>query len=215
MSWKLSGSSNVDVEVDTYFKAMRVSLRPVEVKSWQSYGLQTGLVSGLAANVSIFSLRQIASKLLMVTRVGVGFIATTGFTAAQSIAYSLTVARGFTASDTAGTSVSILGNNGKYRVSLDTPTSVDCRITATGALGVGTKTLDANPICITAGYAPASSAGVVIPVSLDNLLDIKPNGYPLILGQNEGINIQNNILMGAGGTGNIYVNIEIAEFDAY
>ena len=215
MGWKLTGgASGIDADVDTTFKALRVSIRPAEVSGWFSVGARSGAATAVAAAGAVFSLRQLASTLLIVRRIGVGFIATTGFTAAQELAYALFVARAFTASDTGGTAIALTGSNAKMRTSLGTPTSVDARIATTAALTAGTKTLDATALAMTGGYA-LTTAGLVLAPSLNNLLSHDAGDYPLVLAQNEGLNVQNAILMGAAGVGTIYVNIELAEAAAY
>lgn len=201
--------------VDPKFDAARVSLRPAEVTGWVSIGAKSGLVTGLAAGGAVFSLRNLSANLLMVRRVGIGFTCTTGFTAAQALDWGLIVARNFTTSDTGGTAISLVANNAKHRTSLDTFTSVDCRISTTAVLGAGTKTLDTNTLSVVNAYALATTAGNILPATQDNLLQHAAGDHPLILAQNEGINIQNLTLMGAGGVGFVYVNLEVAEATAY
>ena len=138
---------------------------------------------------------------------------TTAFTAAQAVDYGLTIARAFTASDTGGTAVAITGNNLKARTSLASPLSVDCRIATTAALGAGTKTLDANSIGVVAGWAGAVGAG--ISPTPNNLLQHDPGDHPVVLAQNEGLNILNLTAMGAAGVGFFYVNLEFAEAVSY
>lgn len=199
--------------VDATFDAARVTLRPVEVLGWYSLAAKSGLATGIAANGSIFSLRNISSNLLMVRRVGVGFNTTTAFTAAQIVDVGLIVARAFTASDSGGTAITITGNNGKVRTSLATPTSVDCRISTTAALTAGTKTKDTNHLGLAAGWSGAAGQGIA--PALNNLYSHDTGDYPLILNQNEGINIDVITAMGAAGVGNFYVNIEFAEVASY
>lgn len=214
MGWKLTGgNSGVDVDVDTTFKAMRVSLRPAEVTGWNSIGAQSGAVTTAAAAGALFSLRQIASTLLIVRRVGCGFVTTTAFTTPQRVDYGLIGARAFSVSDSGGTAITVTGNNGKMRTSLATPTSIDCRIATTGALTAGTKTLDTNTMSQVAGWVGAVGAG--ISPSLNNLHQHDAGDYPLVLAQNEGLNIQNITLMGAAGVGQFYANVEFAEASSY
>lgn len=213
MGWKLTGAGGVDVEVDATFKALRISVRPMEVTGWLSIGAQTGLLTTAAAAGAIFSLRQIAATLLIIRRVGIGFICTTAFTTAQRVDYGLIVARAFTASDTGGTAIALTGNNAKMRTSLATLTSVDCRIATTAALTAGTKTMDANHLSQQGAWIGAAGASLV--PSPNNLLQHDTGDYPLILAQNEGINIQNITLMGAAGVGIAYVNAEFAEAASY
>jgi hypothetical protein len=149
----------------------------------------------------------------MVRRVGVGFITTTAFTTAQQVDYGLMVARSFTASDTGGTAITITGNNCKHRTSLATPTSLDMRISSTGALTAGTKTLDTNHLAQIGQWSGA--AGAALQPAQNNLLSHDTGDYPLILAQNEGINVMNLTAMGAAGVIKAYVNIELAEASSY
>lgn len=215
MAIQTQGTTGNVMEVDTAFKAARMSLRPAEVLGWFSLGVSTGGLSGVAAAGSIFSFRNIAANPIIVRRVGLTNITSPGYTAAQFLDFGLVVARNWTASDTGGTAISVTGNNGKHRTSLVTPTSIDCRIATTTALTAGTRTLDANSLAQVGTLAAASVAGVNIVGGLSNLLSHDAGDYPLVLAQNEGFIIQNITLMGAGGGGKIYVNMEFAEAVSY
>lgn len=214
---KIEAGSNSAIlaEVDPAFDAMRVSLRPTEMLSWLSVAAQSGALTGAAANSTVFSFRNISSNLVAVRRVGVGFIATTGFTAAQVVDFGLLFARAFTASDSAQTAIALTGSNTKVRTSLGALTSVDCRISNTAAVTVGTRTLDTNHLGMNGGYAGAAAAGVILAPSQDNLFSHNAGDHPIILAQNEGIVITNITAMGAAGVGRLYVNMELAEMSAY
>ena len=56
--------------------------------------------------------------------------------------------------------------------------------------------------------------GSTLPWSHGNLFEAAPNEYPLILDQNEGININNGVLMGATGVGIAYVSVDFAEVES-
>ncbi len=214
MAIQILGQDGVTVQkIDSTFGAGRVSLRPVEVSAWNSLGAQSGGLTGLAANAAVFSLRNISANLLMIRRVGVGFVTTTAFTTAQKIDYGLMFARAFSASDASGTAIALTGNNTKQRTSLGTLTAVDCRISAAGALTAGTKALDTNHLGQIGGWSNAQ--GTTIAPAQDNLLQHAAGDYPIILAQNEGINIMNLTAMGALGVGNFYVNLEFAECSNY
>lgn len=202
------------LEIDNTFRAARVSIRPPEVLGWQSVGAQSGALTGVAANGPVFSLRNSSAKMLLVRRIGIGFIATTGFTVAQKLDFGLSFARGFTVSDSGGTAIAFTGSNGKHRTSLGTATSLDARIATTAALTAGTRTLDVNALSMIGGYA-AATAGVAIPPALSNLFSHDTGDYPLVLAQNEGLVITNLTAMGAGGVGSLFVNIEFAESDVF
>lgn len=207
--------AGVVMEVDPTFKASRTSIRPMECLAWVPVGARSGALTGAVANSAVFSFRNLSANPIIIRRVGVGLIATTGFTAAQELAWGLKVARAFTVSDSAGTPVALTGNNCKARTSLGTLTSVDCRIAAAAALTAGTKTLDTNDIGVTGTYAPATTAGVLLTPSDRNLLSHDAGDHPLVLATNEGFNIMNLVAMGAGGVGTLYVNMEVAEAASY
>lgn len=208
----LENASGTNVaEIDTAFKSLRTSIRPMEVTSWLDVAAASAALTGVAANAAVFSFRNISTNPVIVRRVGVGFICTTGFTAAQSLLWGLKVARAFSASDIGGTAVALAANNCKARTSLGALTSNDCRIASTGALAAGTKTLDTNDMGITGAYALAATAGVLLAPSPNNLLQHDSGDYPLVLAQNEGFNVMNLVAMGAGGVGTLIVNMEVAE----
>lgn len=200
---------------DSTMMALRTTLRPMEVTSWLSVGAVSGNLTGAAANSAVFSFRNLSANPVIIRHVGVGFIATTGFTSAQQLNYGLKVARAFSASDSGGTAVALTGNNCKVRTSLSTLTSIDCRISSTGALTAGTKTLDTNDLGVVGGWALAATAGVIITPTKDNLFSQDAGDYPLVLAQNEGINIMNLTAMGAAGVGILYANVELAEAVSY
>lgn len=199
--------------VDPNFGAARVAMRPIDVLGWNSVGVPTGAVTGVAAGAAIFSFRNLSANPVLVRRVGVGFVTTTAFTAAQMISFGLTVARSFTASDSGGTAIALTGSNAKHRTSLATPTSLDCRVATTTALTAGTRTLDANNLAVAAGWS--GGAGVTIAATLNNLLSHDTGDYPLVLAQNEGLLITNLTAMGAAGVGVATVAIEFAEASAF
>ena len=215
MSGIESPSTGNGVEIDAAMKAMRQTLRPMECLSWLLVGARSGALTAAAANAAVFSFRNLAANPVIVRRVGIGFIATTGFTAAQELSWGLKVARAFSASDTAGNPVALTGSNCKARTSLGALTSNDCRIASTAALTAGTKTLDANDLGVIGAYAAATAAGTLLAPAPSNLLSHDAGDYPLVLAQNEGFNIMNLVTMGAAGVGTLYVNMELAEALTY
>ena len=202
------------LEIDTGFRAARASLRPHEAGGWCSIGAQSGAMTVIGASAPVFSLRNISTKLILVRRIGVGLMATTGFTAAQKLDVALFVARSFSASDSGGTAIAFTGSNAKHRTALNTPASLDCRIATTGALTAGTRTLDANALCQQSGYA-LTTAGAVIAPAPANLFAHDTGDYPLVLAQNEGLVVTLPTAMGAGGVASLFVNLEFAESDSF
>lgn len=207
------GTSAALSDVDTTFKALRTSIRPMESLAWISVAAKSGALTGVAANGPIFAFRNISANPVAIRRVGVGFICTTAFTTAQIVDYSLIVARSFSASDTGGTAIVLTGSTNKHRNSMGTLTSVDARIGTTGAITAGTRTLDTNIMAATGAFIGAIGASLA--PSPSNLFAHDPEDYPLVLVQNEGIVIQNLTAMGATGVGTAYISLELAEVTAF
>jgi hypothetical protein len=92
---------------------------------------------------------------------------------------------------------------------------MDCRISTTGALTAGTRTLDSNNLGQIGGFAATTTTGVVIAPTSNNLFAHDPGDHPLVLAQNEGFIIQNLTAMGAAGVGRLYVNLEFAEASSF
>lgn len=213
MAIQIQGAAGTVVEADATFKSLRATIRPMESLAWLSVAAKSGALIGIAANGPIFAFRNISANPVIVRRVGVGFICTTAFTTAQIVDYSLIVARSFSASDTGGTAIALTGSTNKHRTSLGVLTSVDARISATGVLTAGTRTLDTNMMAATGAWIGA--IGAVLTPSPSNLFAHDPEDYPLLLAQNEGFIIQNLTAMGATGVGTAYVNLELAEATAF
>ena len=211
MAIQTQGFGGVVDEVDSTFRARRVSIRPTEVLTWESYGGISNGMTAVTAASPIFALRNIGTNLIIVRRVQIGFVTTTAFTTAQGLAFRLTIARAYTVNDSGGNVVSFTGNNLKHRTSLAQVTNADMRQGGAGAITAGTRTLDANPI----GIAMGSSTGLASTMAMQALFQHDTGDYPLILAQNEGMIITNEIAMAAAGVINLYINLEYAEAVTY
>lgn len=211
MPFQPQGFSGVVPEVDTTFRANRVSLRPAELIGYYSVSGASGALTGVAAAGPVFSFRNTGSNLILVRRITMGFVVTTAFTTAQGLDYQLFRANSFTASDSGGTSLFVAGQN-KHRNSFTNITSApDIRIASTAALTAGTRTLETNGMGIAGGSASAVGAAM----SPADILEQDAGDYPLVLAQNEGFIIANGIAMGAAGVIRLQVSVEYAETASY
>jgi len=211
MAIQVQGNGGTTQEFDATFRAARVSLRPAEVIGYYSVSGASGALTGVAANGPVFSFRNTGSNLILVRRLSIRFVTTTAFTAAQGLDYQLVRANSFTASDTGGTALYTAGAN-KHRTGFTNITSApDIRISSTGALTAGTRTLETAGM----GIAGGSSTGVGTSMLTEDLLGYDSGDYPLVLAQNEGFVITNGIAMGAAGVIRLQVSVEYAETAAY
>ena len=120
-------------------------------------------------------------------------------------------ARSFSGSDSGGSGTTLSGNNNKYRTSLATTGVADIRISTSGTLTAGTRTLDTNPLGLANFYVSAVGTSLA-PTELINY-DI--NDYPLVLANNEGFVITSVLAFPVSNAGTIVVNVEWFETSAY
>jgi hypothetical protein len=206
------GISNALQEVNNGFKAARSAIYPQEVFAWNSICAPTGLLTGVAANGAIFSLKNNGANPVGISRVGIGFLCTVAFTTAQRMEFALRVMRNITVTASGGTQLNITANNTKHRTNLNTPTQLDCRIATTAALAGGTNTADTNYMAINGFWV--GGIGTIVPFAPNNLFTHDAGDYPIVLAQNESIVIDNLQAMGATGVGVAYVAVEFCEFVA-
>jgi len=211
MAIQVQGNGGTTQEVDSTFRAARVSLRPAEVIGYYSVAGASGALTGVAAAGPVWSFRNTGANLILVRRVSIGFVTTTAFTTAQGLDYQMLRANSFTASDSGGTALFTAGQN-KHRNSFTNITSApDIRIASTGALTAGTRTLETAGV----GIAGGSSTAVGTSMPITDILEQDSGDYPFVLAQNEGFVITNGIAMGAAGVIRLQVSVEYAEAAAY
>jgi hypothetical protein len=211
MAIQIQGNGGTTQEIDATFRAARVSIRPAEVIGYFTVSGASGALTGVAANGPVFSFRNTGSNLILVRRLSIGFVTTTAFTTAQGLDYQMLRANSFTGSDSGGTALFTAGQN-KHRNSFTNITSApDIRISSTGALTAGTRTLETAGM----GIAGGSSTAVGTSMQASDLLRYDSGDYPLVLAQNEGFVVTNGIAMGAAGVIRLQVSVEYAETAAY
>lgn len=204
------------MEVEANTKAGRVVIRPDDYGSLGIYRIgvtngATQMTAGLAGASPIFSFRNSTANIYVVKRVLLDVAGTaTAFTAGEAL-FTLFAARSFTASDTGGTGVVPTSNSNKLRTSMATTGVADIRISATGTLTAGTRTLDAQPLQSLA--IPIGTALSVQYALNAALLDQRVGEFPLALAQNEGFVIQATVP--ATGTWFFKVSVDWEELAAY
>ena len=180
-------------------------------------GLLTVIAAGSASAGHIFAARWThATKLALVTRLRAKWRTIAGFTAAQEVGLEAFTTRNYTVNHTGGTALTLIGDVFKKKSAHGTQTFQDIRISATGALGNGTHTIDAHPMA--ANFFAELAAGAAVPKgAFDLLFEVSDLAtHPIILSQNTGIIIRNGpTAMGAGGTARVVVEMDWLEVDSY
>lgn len=116
--------------------------------NWYRYSGYTGTIgAALAANAEVLQFRFLSGtkSYALIQKVefeGMGIVAVA--TAAGPLGFELVPARAWTVAGSGGTRIAVSGDNLQMETALATSQVNDIGIATTGALTVGTKTLDAN-----------------------------------------------------------------------
>lgn len=223
MSVQIRGNGGTIGEVEANTRALIVREAPIDVLTGGAFrvALSTTDLTVIAARTAtagaICSFRNPhATTLVLLQRVRARWVATAGFTAAQNIGIGIFQVRPWTVAYTGGTAVTTTAPFGKKRTSFGTSV-VEARISTTGTLtGSASNTIDTLPIAI--GYTRELAAGAAVPTTAFEVEWSAVNhaqNQPIILAQNEGIIVTNEILMGAGGTARVVVEIDWVERDSF
>lgn len=200
------------LKVDATARAARVAIRPVEGEHYRlaaSTGLITTVAAGTASAGHVFAFRWgSAAKVALVHRIYVKWRTVAGFTAAQEVGLDVMRATGYSASHSGGTAIVLNAPNLKKRQSYGASLLTDARISGTGALTAGTHTLDGQHMGADC-FAELAAAATVPKGAFD--VDIPFAGCPLQLATNEGFVVRNTVLMGAGGTARVTVEVDWSE----
>lgn len=224
------GVSAALADVGAATKAMRVEPRPADVGvlgAYQVSYISGTMAAGLGAAAPIFSCRWgNATNTMLLRRVSMwAKNAGTAF-AAGNVLVEMMIARSFTASDSAGTAISLTGNETKKRTSFGSSLITDLRGSATAALTAGTRTLDTRPISQVRAYVPATQTNYafigdgihLIPGANTAVVCVKPimlfwndleQVWPVVFVQNEGFILRATVP--ATGTWEFGVDLEWAE----
>jgi hypothetical protein len=216
MAIQLQGNAGVVGEVESATRAMRVTTYPLDPLTLGYYAMApdngtTVMTAGLAANSPIFSFRWGNANLCLLRSIRLSFTTVTAF-ASGRMDFAAFFARGFTASDTAGTAITLTGNNGKKRTAFGTTLLTDMRISATATLTAGTRTLDAQPFGRLATNTTVAATSPFPPGTFLWERDASDE-YPMTFAQNEGFVIQATVP--ATGTWFFSVQVEWMEIASF
>lgn len=180
---------------------------------------RTVLVNSQAANSRLFELRNNASNLVVIHKVRVEVTQTAANTAAIMDSIDMYKLTGHTAVSTTNT-VTLVAS--RLRTSFAAPPGgVDLRgCTVAGiAAGMtgGTMTKDTAPLRQFGIWflAAVPTGGPTVQIIGEYWPDVGSGESPLILAQNEGMLIENRVLLGAAAGAAVSIDIEWAEVTAY
>jgi hypothetical protein len=217
---QIAGFSGVVAEVDgATFRAQRITPRPTDHGALGHYRLATTvpLVVTQAANGTLFSWRWgDATRVALLQKLRLSLIQTAAATATIWPSYQVFIARAFTASDTAGTAITLTGNSMKKSTNMGTTLITDIRKSAVAAgLTVGTRTLDADPIMEMGTNSTITTTNPTL-YEKELEMDMAHGIHPYRFAQNEGFIVRGpTTVFGAAGTANLFVDVSWLETTAF
>ena len=219
MAIQIQGNGGTVAEVGgTSYRALRVEPRPLDAGAFGHYRLSTtvALVVTQAANGTLFSFRWgDATRLCAVNYIRLECQQTAAATATIAPAFEVFQARSFTASDSAGTAITLTGNSFKKRTSFGSTLVTDIRKSAVAAgLTVGTRTLDGESIMQMGTIQTITNVNTTTYVKQVDFSD--GTDHPLVFAQNEGFIVRGpTVVFGAAGTANLIVDVGWTELTSY
>jgi hypothetical protein len=164
-------------------------------------GLLTTVAARTASAGHVFAARfASASKVFAVTRLRVYWQTIAGFTAAQEMALAAFKLTSYSAAHTGGTAITALARSPEFAAS-----GLSARIGTTGALTAGTQTIGAQ--LLQGSFSELADSSLLYKGFIDEQRE-DPDHPICVLENEEGILVSNEILMGAGGTGRLTVEID-------
>lgn len=201
-------------------ETVKISGRFLEYGSRGHYSASARLaiVNAQAAGSVLFELRNPDQRVLIVpTRINVRWLQTGTHTAAIEDSIDLFKATSFSANSTTN-KVDITPSLLRGTMNA-TPVAVAKQVTAAGAAAgmTGfTKTNDSLPLSqLPMWLLAAQPTASPILFNEADLLKGDDDEHPLILAQNEGIVLQNRVLLGAAAASSVYIDVSWAEIETY
>lgn len=222
------GTPGFEAIIDGLYGAQRTSIRPYDhsvggsVLGHYSLGAVSGATTTLAAGTLLFSMRYADTKsLFLLERITISAAITTAFTANQVLDVDAIAVRGWSASDSAGTAITLPANSNKARSNMGSSlvgVNGDVRIASATAITAGaTKTPDTNAFAIGClpglGATAAAFLGGTGPLELYNCF--QTGQHPMTFAANEGFNLRFVTTQGAAGVVKYYIRVDWAELAGF
>lgn len=219
-------NDSVIAQVDLTFLSGRTNLRPLEYivngitgGHYQLVALYSNTAAKPAAASDVLSLRWTDSRLFLVLkRLTIFSICTTGYTAAGAQDFSLYKATGFSVAASGGTQVIPVAATGQAVRSTMKKSGLDGSsgvlwVSSGDTLTAGTRTLDTQA----SGYVQFANPATVGSAQQSDLFNLRDFGeHPMVLTANEGLVIQTPIGNAqAAGVSKYGFQVEWAEVAAY
>lgn len=202
--------------------ALHSTIKPIPWGTLGHYRVnhRCALVASQAANSRLFELRNThATQLIVVTRLVIKWMQTAAHTAAIEDSLDVFKVTSFSAVDTTNTVTPVASVKRATMTAAGSSIAAIRGVTVAGAaagMTGGTLTKDTSAVGQLPQWLLAAqpTGGTVMPLVLDVFDDV--NGtHPFVFAQNEGVIIENRVLLGAAAGSSVYIDVSWAEVTAY
>jgi hypothetical protein len=219
MSWLhrvLGRDGTSQLEVDASFFAAATRIKPLTAIGHYRVNHRCAIIAAQAANSRLFELQNPGPNLIVLTRLVLKWFQTAAHTAAIEDSLDVFKATSFSAVDTTNT---VTPTASKKRTSMANTTANLRGVTVAGAaagMTGGTLTKDASsiaqvPLWLTLAFTDPSQRNISL---LDPFDDVTVT-HPLVLATNEGIEVENRVLLGAAAGSSLYIDVSFAEVTSF
>lgn len=202
-------------------KALHVTAKPIPHGALGHYRVnhRCAIVNAQAANSRLFELRNSGGNLIIPTRLIVKWLQTAAHTAAIEDSLDIFKVTGFTVVDTTNVVTPVSSVKKTAGMAAAPGSGVARGVTVAGAaagMTGGTLTKDGGSIGQTPKWLLAAvPTASEVKTDLHDLFDDVNGTHPFVFAQNEGLIIENRVLLGAAAGSSVYIEFSYAEVPAY
>jgi hypothetical protein len=179
---------------------------PARVANRPGYviGALSGALTVITAGADVFALRNVAAEPLVVSAIRLGWYTTTGFAAAQGLAFGVWKVTGFSVVHDTGSGIKTIAALARRTGAPPLVDGVDIQARMAAAVAISGQTYATPDADEPLGVGIAG--GNTSPGLYFNWTPA--DGLPLVLEADEGVVVRNQITMGATGVGSLHVGID-------
>jgi hypothetical protein len=180
----------------------------------QATGYILGALSGdmtlIAADADVFAFRNVSTSPIVLSKLTLGWVTKTAFGTAQALGFRAHKAYGFTAVHDTGSPKSIQAHYKRQSQIRGSSTGDRVALTDLSAVISGAAAMTNGVYTAPDADEPEFFAAVAGNLAPAFVLSTQPHDWlPLVLEQDEGIVVKNQVLMGATGVGSLFVGMEL------
>jgi hypothetical protein len=175
--------------------------------------LLSGAMTGIAAGADVAAICNLGTRPIVIDAIRIRWVTTTAFASAQALAFRVNKVYGFTAVHTGGTPVAVQAHYNFQGGITKTMGGVDVAVGDRIPLTEISSVIASTAAITTATYTAedtdepevfAVGAGSTLP----GVYEVYKVPVPIVLTQFTGLVVNNHILLGASGVGNLFVGVD-------